>query len=184
MDVEVEYGSSNELHASANTSPPIAPDLLARRFEILDKSEAFEDVDGEFKFTKTLVVYRDGKNIYHAVSKARSSELSNLSINQLTTKVVIPVTAYSPLFVPTFTQAPDPLPLNAYVKKPSLISYDRIHYGLLEDNIADNVLAEIQVCELLKQNSHPNIARYLGCQVLDGRILHEKKVQYNSPRCQ
>ncbi|GJC92798.1 serine/threonine-protein kinase [Colletotrichum higginsianum] len=158
MDVEVEYGSSNE-------------HLLARRFEILDKSEAFEDVDGEFKFTKTLVVYRDGKNIYHAVSKARSSELSNLSINQLTTKVVIPVTAYSPLFVPTFTQAPDPLPLNAYVKKPSLISYDRIHYGLLEDNIADNVLAEIQVCELLKQNSHPNIARYLGCQVLDGRIV-------------
>ncbi|KAK1973648.1 serine/threonine-protein kinase [Colletotrichum cereale] len=171
MNVEIENGSLHELHASANTSPPIAPDLLATRFEILDKSEAFEDVDGEFKFTKTLVVYGDGKNIYHAVSKARSSELSNLSINQLTTKVLIPATAYSPLFVPTFTRAPDPLPSNTYVKKPSLLSYDRIHQGLLKNNIADNVLAEVQVCELLKQNSHPNIARYLGCQVLDGRIV-------------
>lgn len=146
--------------------------MLARRFEILDKSEAFEDVDGEFKFTKTLVVYRDSKNIYHAVSEAHSSELSkNLSINQLTTKVVIPVTAYSPLFVPTFTQAPNPLPLNTYVKKPRLLSYNRIHYSLLEDNIADNILTKIQVCKLLKQNSHPNIARYLGYQVLDGRIV-------------
>ncbi|KAF6806266.1 serine/threonine-protein kinase [Colletotrichum plurivorum] len=171
MNVEIEHGGLHELQASANTSPPIAPDLLATRFKILDKSEAFEDVDGEFKFTKTLVVYTDGKNIYHAVSKARGSEVSNLSINQLTAEVLIPATAYSPLFVPTFTRAPDPLPSNTYVKKPSLLSYDRIHHGLLKNNIVDNVLAEVQVCELLKQNPHPNIARYLGCQVLDGRIV-------------
>ncbi|TQN67727.1 hypothetical protein CSHISOI_07717 [Colletotrichum shisoi] len=163
MNVEIEYGGAHELLASANTSPPIAPDLVATRFEILEQSEAFEDVDGEFKFTKTLVVYRDGKNMYHTVSKARTSEISNLSINQLTTKVLIPLTAYSPLFVPTFTRAPDPLPLDTYVKKPSLLSYDRIHHGLLKNTIADNVLAEVQVCELLKQDSHPNIARYLGC---------------------
>ncbi|KAJ0162185.1 hypothetical protein CTA2_4967 [Colletotrichum tanaceti] len=174
MNVEIEHGnSSHELPASsANTSPPRAPDLLATRFEILNKSEAFEEVDGKFQFTKTLVVYRDGKHIYHAVSKARSSEVSNLGINhQLSTQLLIPATAYSPLFVPTFTRAPDPLPSNTYVKKPSLISYDRIHGGPLENSIADDVLAEVRVCELLRQNPHPNIARYLGCQVLDGRIV-------------
>ncbi|KAK1974625.1 serine/threonine-protein kinase [Colletotrichum cereale] len=149
----------------------MAPELLAIRFEIMEKNEAFEEVGGEFKFTKTLVVYRDGKNIYHAVSKARSSELSNLSIDQLTTKILIPATAYSPLFLPSFTRAPEPLPSNTYVKKPSLLSYDRIHHGHLQNNIADNILAEVQVCEVLRQNPHPNIARYLGCQVLDGRIV-------------
>ncbi|KAK1584997.1 uncharacterized protein LY79DRAFT_519635 [Colletotrichum navitas] len=130
--------------------------------EILDTTEAFKEDDGEYKFAGTLIVYRDSKDIYHGVSKDRGLVASELSISQLTNKIQIPATAYSPTFPPTYTQAPDPLPPNTYVKKPSFLSYDRIHQGTLPNNIADNVLAKIQTYKLLEQNLHPNITRYLS----------------------
>ncbi|TQN64082.1 Serine/threonine-protein kinase/endoribonuclease IRE2 [Colletotrichum shisoi] len=142
--------------------------LPTTQVEILEAREAFEDIEGEFRFTKTLVVYRDGKDTYHATSKAR---LSELSLDQLNSTISIPVTAYSPLFSPAFTQAPNPLPPDTYVKKPSLLSYDRVCQGPQPNSIADDVLSEVEIWEVLKQTPHPNIARYLGCQVLDGRIV-------------
>jgi serine/threonine protein kinase len=36
--------------------------------------------------------------------------------------------------------------------------------------MAEEVLNEVQVCELLKCQPHPNIAEYIGCEVHDGRI--------------
>ncbi|KAK2055767.1 serine/threonine-protein kinase [Colletotrichum caudatum] len=161
----------NISHRSADVSLSTALVLPTTCVEILDMTEAFEEDDGEYKFAGTLIVYTDGKTIYHGVSKDRGLVASELSISQLTNKIRIPTTAYSPAFPPTYTQAPDPLPPNTYIKKPSLLSYDRIHRGTLPNNIADNVLAEVQICELLEHNPHPNIARYLGCQVLDGRIM-------------
>ncbi|KAK1977354.1 serine/threonine-protein kinase [Colletotrichum cereale] len=169
MSTKLEDGYLS--HGSADVSLSTVLGLPTTYVEILDTTEAFEEDAGEYKFASTLVVYRDGKDIYHAVSKARGLVVSELSIDQLTNKIRIPTTAYSPAFPPTYTQAPDPLPPNTYVKKPSLLSYDRIHKGALPNDIADNVLNEVQVCELLERNPHPNIARYLGCQVLDGRII-------------
>lgn len=150
-----------------------APQSPPQREEVrvLEMNEAYEEVDGSFEFTMTLIVYQTaGGDLYHAVSKARYSSPSDVKVEHLSNKILIPVSAYAPLFPSGFTRAPDPLPEHCHIKKPQLISYDRIRQGSRPDDIAASVLQEAAVCELLKQQPHPNIAPYLGCQVSDGRI--------------
>lgn len=108
--------------------------------------------------------------MYHAVSKARYSSPLEVTAEHLKNIVNIPVSAYSPPALSELTRAPDPLPRNCYVKKPRLISYDRIRLGPRLELIAELVLAEAKVCEQLMRYPYPNVATYLGCQVSDGRI--------------
>ncbi|KAK3303646.1 uncharacterized protein B0T15DRAFT_486996 [Chaetomium strumarium] len=150
--------------------PSTHPSLPNEHIDVLEVNEAFEEVDGCFKFTGTLVVYRTGDGLHHAVSKARYSPPSEVKFEHLNNHIPIPISAYSPLFPPGFTHAPNPLPENCHIKKPQLISYDRIRQGSQPNHIADSILLEASVCEVLKQHPHPNIATYLGCKVSDGRI--------------
>lgn len=138
--------------------------------DVLEMNEAFEEVDGLFGFAGTLVVYQADGEVYHAVSKARYSSPSEVKPEHLKNLVNIPVSAYNPPASSELTRVPDPLPRDCYVKKPRLISYDRIRRGSRPNDIADSVLAEAKVCELLMRHPHPNVATYLGCQVSDGRI--------------
>lgn len=143
---------------------------LTTRVCILDKKEVHKEIGGEFKFAGTLVVYQQGNDIYHALSTARSSALVEPITEHLTDKRLIPIAAYCPLFSSALTRAPEPLPRNTYVKRPSLISYDRFQQGPLPNGIADDILAEVRICEILQQSPHPNIARYIGCQLSADRI--------------
>lgn len=159
----VEADQADTAHAPANAS-------LATRLEVLDTREAYEEDGGEYKFAGTLVVYRDGGDVYHAISKARGMASPELIMELVTSKTPIPTAAYRPRFPSTYTRAPDPLPCDTYVKRPSLMSYDRVCKGALPNSIADGLLAEAQVYELLRRNPHPNIARYLGCRTLGDDI--------------
>lgn len=138
--------------------------------DVLEMNGAFEEVDGVFEFAGTLVVYQAHGEVYHAISKARYSSSSEVEAEHLMGIVNIPVSAYNPPASSELMRAPDPLPRDCYVKKPRLISYDRIRQGPRPDDIADSVLAEAKVCELLMRHPHPNVATYLGCLVSDGRI--------------
>ncbi|KND89403.1 Mitogen-activated protein kinase 8 [Tolypocladium ophioglossoides CBS 100239] len=159
----------------SSTSPP------GEHFNVIETNEAFEEVDGTFQFTGTLVVYRAGNDVYHAISKARYSAPSEIRGEHRNYNLLIPVSAYSPPCRPEFTRAPDPLPCNTHwIKTPRLISYDRLHQGPQPNYIADSVLTEVEVCEVLKRNPHSNIARYLGCQVSDGRITGICFAKYSS----
>ncbi|KAI0394415.1 hypothetical protein F5Y17DRAFT_475681 [Xylariaceae sp. FL0594] len=126
--------------------------------DVIKANEASEDVNGHYQFTSTLIVYRDGDDIYHGTSKARylSPAEFRFRLEHLSQRIPIPISAYAP-----------PLPLN-FTRKPRLISYDRYHQGPQPTYIADDVLRETAVCELLRQNPHPNIAEYRGCQVSGG----------------
>jgi serine/threonine protein kinase len=141
-----------------------------RHVDVLEMNEAFEEVNGLFGFAGTLVVYQADGKLYHAVSKARYSSPSEVKAEHLKDIINIPVSAYSPPASSELTRAPDPLPRDCYVKKPRLISYDRICRGPRPELIAESVLAEAKVCEQLMRHPHPNVATYLGCQVSDGRI--------------
>ncbi|RCI07917.1 hypothetical protein L249_5886 [Ophiocordyceps polyrhachis-furcata BCC 54312] len=147
------------------------PPSPSENFDVIETNEAFEEIDGIFQFTATLVVYQRGNNVYHAVSKARYSAPTEILGEHLNHDLLIPVSAYCPPWRPEFTRAPDPLPLNTHIKTPRLISFDRLHQSPQPNYIADTILNEVGVCEVLKQNPHPNIARYLGCQVSHGRII-------------
>lgn len=159
--------------------PASHPPLLKDVIKVLEMNEAYEEIDGSFRFTTTLVVYKTGGNLYHAVSEARYSSPSEVKVDHLSNHVLIPVSAYSPLFPSGFTRAPDPPPRNCHIKKSRLISYDRDRQGSQPNLIAESVLLETAVCEFLKPHPHPNIAKYLGCQVSDGRITGLCFVGYN-----
>ncbi|KAL2190332.1 hypothetical protein L209DRAFT_770246 [Thermothelomyces heterothallicus CBS 203.75] len=133
--------------------PSSRPQSPSEHIDVLEMNEAFEEVDGSFEFTGTLLVYKAGGDLHHAVSKARYSSPSEVKVEHLNNDVLIP-----------------PLPRNCHIKKPRLISYDRIRLGSQPNQIAESVLFEAAVCEFLKLHPHPNIATYLGCQVSDGRI--------------
>jgi Protein kinase domain len=138
---------------------------------VLEMNEAFEEVDGRFSFSGTLIVYQANTELHHAFLEARCSSLSDVTAESLTNDIRIPVEAYNPLFPSELTRAPDPLPINSFIKKPQLISYDRICLGSQPTLIAESLLEEATVCELLIKHRHPNIAAYFGCQVSDGRII-------------
>lgn len=143
-------------------------DHAPEKMELLESGESYEEIDGEFRYTKTLVVYGFENNIYHAISKSRMTEIK---MDELTNVVLIPATAYCPLFPSNFTRAPDPLPSNCYVKRPKLLSYDRIDNNCNSLQIHERVLREAETCESLKLHPHSNVAQYLGCQVRDDRIV-------------
>lgn len=94
----------------------------------------------------------------------------DIRIEESIATIKIPLSAYCPLSKSTFNTCPDALFSACYVKRPSLISYDRIRDSTNPHQISDDVLAEVEICEILKRRPHPNIARYLGCQVREGRI--------------
>ena len=93
--------------------------------EILQQVEAYEEVEGHYVFTKTPVVYRIGNEIYHAYCDKQTLSASNIQEDELKDVQLIPMVAYCPLFSSNFTRAPEPLPDNIYIKRPSLASYDQ-----------------------------------------------------------
>lgn len=133
--------------------------------DVLEANEAIEETDGRFNFAGTLVVYQVNNEVYHAVLKTRYSSPSDVRPELLEKVIRIPKSAFSHPFSTKFARAPEPLPVNSYVKKPPLISHDRICQGPQPNSIADSVIMEAEICELLMKHDHPNVATYLGCQV-------------------
>lgn len=142
--------------------------------EVCQQNEAFTEVDGDLAFSHTKVILREGDQYYYAITDRRYGSTSKVEPSELDI-VPIPACQIWPPFPTNFTRAPDPLPPSCYVKRPSLL-----HYG---DTVASTELSsllsnEAQVCEILRQFPHPNIARYLGCTVNNGAITGLCFVKY------
>jgi serine/threonine protein kinase len=138
--------------------------------EILEKCEIYEDSDEGYQFAGTLVLYRLNGLLYHGRVKGRCSSSSDINAEDIMNVKQIPTSAYNPKFSTEFTLVPETLLNSCYTKKPHLLSYDRVSEGPQPNSIAEDVLKEARVYELLTRHPHPNIATYLGCQVSDGRI--------------
>ena len=132
---------------------------------ILEKGECWIDVDGEFKYSITNIIYTLENKTYLATSTIRP--ISSLKIEDLENPIEIPLSAYCPICPSKLTLAPDSLPQNIYIKRPSLLSFS----SNSSSDISRRVLKEVEICEQLKLHPHPNIAQYIGCQVSDGRII-------------
>ncbi|KAJ5477764.1 hypothetical protein N7530_003273 [Penicillium desertorum] len=146
------------------------PPISNQKLEILEKCEIYEDSDEGYQFAGTLVLYRLNGLLYHGRVKGRCSSPSDINAEDIMDVKQIPTSAYNPKFSTEFTLAPETLLNSCYIKKPQLLSYDRVSEGPQPNSIAEDVLKEVRVCEVLMQHPHPNIATYLGCQVSDGRI--------------
>jgi hypothetical protein len=76
--------------------------------------------------------------------------------------IQIPIDDIWPVYHPKFTQAPNPLPPNSYVKQPSLLYYGDTAASF---KLSSQLLNEAEACEILINHPHPNIAQYIGCIV-------------------
>lgn len=117
-----------------------------------------------------LILHRVGDDLYHASSTDRLRSPSEAKPEHLSNSILIPVAAFRPVFTLAFTRAPNALSPDVYVKKPRVLGYDRIRNSGQPNRIAEDGIAEVEVCELLRLYPYPNVATYLGCQVSDNRI--------------
>ncbi|KAM0224777.1 hypothetical protein ACHAQD_001571 [Fusarium lateritium] len=65
------------------------------------------------------------------------------------------------------TIAPEQIFEYCYIKYPGLTSYVA---DQAQNNFKELILAEANTGEILRQNPHPNIAKYWGCEVIEGTI--------------
>lgn len=135
--------------------------------EICEQTEAFVEEKGDLVFDHTKIIVKGTEDEYfYARIRRRLNSSSNIDLRALDL-VKIPVDNIWPKLSPNLTQVPTPLPKNSYLKQPSLIYYGDTDTSL---RIDEQILNEATVCEILKQNPHPNIAIYYGCVVRGERI--------------
>ncbi|KAF1809578.1 hypothetical protein P152DRAFT_441374 [Eremomyces bilateralis CBS 781.70] len=125
--------------------------------EILEDSEAWEQMDDLLTFSHTKVILRDGSQYFFAITDRRYSPSSKIDPSTLKLHP-IPISRIWPVFPANYTRAANPLPPNSYVKRPRLL-----YYGDSEASTDISLLLhEAQIYEVLAKSPHPNIVRYLG----------------------
>jgi serine/threonine protein kinase len=127
--------------------------------EVLDYAEVFDDHDDAFSHTE--VILKKGPELYRAITDRRFNDTSEIELRTLDLER-IPLSYIQPTCPSNLTRAPDPLPPNTYIKRPSLYCSS--------ESTKSVVLHEARICEILKKSPHPNIAEYIGCLVENGRI--------------
>lgn len=134
--------------------------------------------NGELIFGHTTFCIQEGDEHYAFNSSERGidQDITNLP------KERIPLEDLLPEMRPHFTKAPEGIPQSCYAKKPTLLS---LHMDSDHNTLAEVILHEVEVCEILKNNPHPNIAQYLGCVVEDNKIhglcmLYESVFAFNN----
>ncbi|KAF1346335.1 hypothetical protein EJ07DRAFT_144752 [Lizonia empirigonia] len=135
--------------------------------EIYEKGEIFVEKDGEYVFDHSkIIIHGDNDEFYYAkidksIFGSPQIDIDGLNMNR------IPADHVWPLAEPIFTRAPNPLPSGCYLKRPSLLYYEGASDS---SDYSRQILSEVEACEVFRLCPHPNIARYLGCVVKDGRI--------------
>ncbi|KAI0117924.1 kinase-like domain-containing protein [Nemania sp. FL0031] len=135
--------------------------------EIYEMNDAYLEACEDPTFDHTKIIFRKGDNEYfYAKSSQRIFRDEDVDVDTLET-IKIPVEHIWPLADPEFTRAPEPLPETCYIKRQNLINYEA---GPNAHKYGEPILTEIKACEVLRKHPHPNIVRYLGCVVKDGRV--------------
>ena len=142
--------------------------------EVCVQSPAFVEKHGDIVFSHTKIILREGNQYYYAITSRRCPAAFKVDLHELDL-VPIPASHIWPSFPAQFVRAPEPLPQDCFVKRPSLL-----YYGDTEasNEVGSLLLNEAEVCEILRASPHPNIAQYLGCLVENDKIMGLCFVKY------
>ena len=138
--------------------------------KLLESGEVFEEVNIEHRYSYAILVYRDGQNIYQFRSRIRIAKIAQITAKDLTDKAEMAFTVYAPLAPSEIPRAPDLLPATCNTESPKLASCGRPPDDSGLYPVAEDMLEEVKICELLEQHPHPNMARYTDCRVTNGLI--------------
>jgi len=133
--------------------------------EILRTAECFPLNPEEPVFT--IVVFSHNEQISIGRADGRCASKTDNDLGELQDVVKLDKTEFQPRYSDEYTRTK---PINeSFVKRPNLFSYYPVN-DTNKKRIADEILQEVQVFERLRRHPHPNIAKYLGCEVTDGKI--------------
>lgn len=169
----------NEGHTQAQTQGQELEkiDNLASVMTVHESGQIFEERDGDLTYSHTSIIFKKGYEYFYAKTEIRYEIDDDIPLDELNIEP-IHIDHIWPLFPQDFTIAPEPLPINAYVKSSSLVYYEiGIAMGFSASRL---LLEEAQVCEILRKNPHPNITEYLGCVVHENRITSLCFVKYDA----
>ncbi|KAL1882681.1 hypothetical protein VTK73DRAFT_1593 [Phialemonium thermophilum] len=145
--------------------------------EVIELSPAFvQHPEDDLIFDHTKLIFRrqtDGQYFY-ARSPRHLCSASAVDLDELKL-IEMPTDHLWPVFDSRFSRAPHPLAPNSYVKRPSLIDYGDSPASC---RLANQILSEAEICEIIKEHPHPSLAEYLGCVVEDERITGLCFVKY------
>jgi serine/threonine protein kinase len=139
--------------------------------DIYEKGQIWLDDGDGLVYSHTKFILRTGDAFFHAQTLQR---LGPINVDELDA-VPIPIHEVWPPYSADLTRAPIPLPTDCYVKYANLLDCGT---GI-DPPPSDLVLAEAQICEILKNNPHRNIAEYIGCITKGDRITALCFARYN-----
>lgn len=131
--------------------------------EVYEQGEIWDGEGDNLTYCYTNVILRNGDTFYSARTSVRLGAAINIEELEL---FPISMEDIYPPYSLDFTLAPIPLPVDCYVKRPSLLDCGTGAGSCPRDLL----LAEARICEILKKSPHPNIASYIGCISQGNRI--------------
>src|SRR5271170_2135920 len=131
--------------------------------KIYDKGELWDGDRDDLTYLYTKVILRKGDAFFYARTSQRLG--SAIKIDELDA-IPIPIEDVRPPYRVDLTRAPVPLPVDCFMKYANLLDCG----SFVGPPPSDLVLAEAQICEILRACPHPNIAQYFGCVIQGGRI--------------
>jgi serine/threonine protein kinase len=148
--------------------------------DVVHRTEAWAPSGDSFEYSHTTIIFKNSATgqYSHASTVRRYRPNDNVDIRELTLHA-IPIADLFPSLqqLDAFTRAPNPPSANTYIKRPQLFAYPEISGRY---RISDLVLHEARMCEIVRQNPHPNIAKYLGVFVEGERIMGLSFMKYES----
>jgi len=143
--------------------------------EVYEQGPAWVDVGDDVAFSHTTIILKQDDDFFHARTSRRYRSAAEINADELEVHPIPPSAIWPPLS-PDLTQAPNPLPDNCYVKRPSLLYYSEMS---ADELLSDSLLQEARTCEILRAHPHPNIAQYFGCTTKNRRITGLCFARYN-----
>ncbi|CAJ2512807.1 Uu.00g009260.m01.CDS01 [Anthostomella pinea] len=137
--------------------------------EVIECQQAFKTIDGKFGFFCMKGIVRMNDQLYLASWHQRREtgiELADLfNVKQLQTEDRGPKLqpSWKVAVADTSSTGRGDSDSDHYVKAPKLSDYAP------DFDLEFRMQLEIQVCEILRHNPHPNIATYHGCRAVHGR---------------
>jgi predicted membrane-bound mannosyltransferase len=128
--------------------------------EVAQKNEAFKRIDGKMKFSYVRVFVRQDGVLYSGKWTNRLELPKALEDLQEVNR--IPTEDRGPEVNNTWSAVSIAGPA-VYTKTPSLLAY-------AHGNLEKQITREVETCEILHKNPHPNIATYYGYNQSRGRV--------------
>ena len=129
--------------------------------KVIECVEAYREDGDDLEFDHFSMILEKGAKTFRAQSQRGYVLHQDIDIRELDCPLIpIPTEDLWPPFTTDLISAPHPLPDNAFAKRPTLFSY---HPETSKFKPRELLLHEAQICELLREHPHKNIASYLGC---------------------